>query len=172
MSQQPALQPFEDAALKVFLGELRWLDCDAQGRTVWARLPRRPSRVWVQARGWPGTLALQRVAWLQGHVVCRDGDDVVDLDDGSAVITRSLDVGDLLTAQPAAGGCLQVGRYVSCICAVEALPEGLWGVDLRVESAREVGGPGGALSEPAWWLEVAEAHRRLEAAASAAAGPG
>ncbi|CAK0878623.1 unnamed protein product [Prorocentrum cordatum] len=155
MSQQPALQPFEDAALKVFLGELRWLDCDAQGRTVWARLPRRPSRVWVQ-----------------GHVVCRDGDDVVDLDDGSAVITRSLDVGDLLTAQPAAGGCLQVGRYVSCICAVEALPEGLWGVDLRVESAREVGGPGGALSEPAWWLEVAEAHRRLEAAASAAAGPG
>ncbi|CAK0878625.1 unnamed protein product [Prorocentrum cordatum] len=143
MSQQPALQPFEDAALKVFLGELRWLDCDAQGRTVWARLPRRPSRVWVQ-----------------GHVVCRDGDDVVDLDDGSAVITRSLDVGDLLTAQPAAGGCLQ------------ALPEGLWGVDLRVESAREVGGPGGALSEPAWWLEVAEAHRRLEAAASAAAGPG
>ncbi|CAK0878626.1 unnamed protein product [Prorocentrum cordatum] len=164
MSQQPALQPFEDAALKVFLGELRWLDCDAQGRTVWARLPRRPSRVWVQ-----------------GHVVCRDGDDVVDLDDGSAVMslswvaqssTRSLDVGDLLTAQPAAGGCLQVGRYVSCICAVEALPEGLWGVDLRVESAREVGGPGGALSEPAWWLEVAEAHRRLEAAASAAAGPG
>ncbi len=58
---------------------------------------------------------LRRV-WIQGYVTVRDGDDVVDVDDGTAVM--SLDVGDLLRGNLEVGAMLQAGRYVSCVCSL------------------------------------------------------
>mmetsp|Transcript_72236 Transcript_72236/g.200262 ORF Transcript_72236/g.200262 Transcript_72236/m.200262 type:complete len:118 (+) Transcript_72236:690-1043(+) len=96
--------------------------------------------------------SLRRI-WVQGYVVLRDGDDVIDLDDGSAV--TSLDIGEVLRLRPEIGETLQLGRYISCICLVDYHEaEGL--LELRVESACALDAPGDALSEPHWWLEVAE----------------
>merc|ERR1712216_1004334 len=119
---------------KIFLAELRCTSVDPSGRVISTRLEQRLRRVWIQ-----------------GYVVCRDGDDVVDIDDGSDVM--SLDVGDLLINIPEASAVLQTGCYVSCVCAVEA-PEGM--LDLRVESVSNLGDSVDALAEPFWWLEVAE----------------
>eukprot|EP00440_Ansanella_granifera_P029196 gb/GFBE01031711.1/.p1 GENE.gb/GFBE01031711.1/~~gb/GFBE01031711.1/.p1 ORF type:complete len:174 (+),score=30.24 gb/GFBE01031711.1/:1-522(+) len=136
----------EKAAMKILLAELRRTGLDQEGHVVCTKLRQRLSRV-----------------WLQGFVLCRDGDDVVDLDDGSAVM--SLDVGDIVAASPeGASAALQAGRYVSCVCALEAHQGGI--LDLRVESVCALDGPGDALAEPFWWLEVAEAHKLRELAAA------
>lgn len=131
------VQPCADAALKIFLAELRHASLDYDGHVVCTRLRQRLRRIWIQ-----------------GYILCRDGDDVVDVDDGSAVM--SLDIVDLLQADPAASSVMQAGRYVSCVCALEAHPEGM--LDILVESACGLDGAGDALAEPSWWLEVAEAH--------------
>mmetsp|Transcript_29505 Transcript_29505/g.83160 ORF Transcript_29505/g.83160 Transcript_29505/m.83160 type:complete len:158 (-) Transcript_29505:11-484(-) len=127
-------------ALKVFLAELSYIGHDHEGRFVCTRMRRR----------------LQRI-WIQGYVICRD-DDVVDVDDGSAVM--SLDVGSFLIANPEFGSVLSTGRYVSCVCTVEVHPPGI--VDLCVESVCDLDAASDALAEPFWWLEVAEAHRLME----------
>eukprot|EP00931_Biecheleriopsis_adriatica_P013819 TRINITY_DN115331_c0_g1_i1.p1 TRINITY_DN115331_c0_g1~~TRINITY_DN115331_c0_g1_i1.p1 ORF type:complete len:161 (-),score=39.93 TRINITY_DN115331_c0_g1_i1:27-509(-) len=141
--QRPAHQgpqgPEQHAAMKILLAELRHTGIDAEGHVVCTKLRQRLRRV-----------------WLQGYVLCRDGDDVVDLDDGSAVM--SLDVGDLIASSPEfVSPVLQAGRYISCVCSLEVHPEGI--LDLRMESACAVDGPGDSLAEPFWWLEVAESHR-------------
>ncbi|CAE8643593.1 unnamed protein product [Polarella glacialis] len=137
--RQPAEGPDKEAAMKILLAELRHIGLDSEGRVVCTSLKQRLERV-----------------WLQGYVLCRDGDDVVDLDDGSAVM--SLDVGDLVASSPdIAGSALQAGRYISCVCALEVHPEGI--LDLRAESAFALDAPGDAMVEPFWWLEVAESHR-------------
>mmetsp|Transcript_61125 Transcript_61125/g.134406 ORF Transcript_61125/g.134406 Transcript_61125/m.134406 type:complete len:157 (+) Transcript_61125:61-531(+) len=127
-----------DAALKILLAELRHTSVDVEGRVVCTLLRQRLRRVWIQ-----------------GFVVCRDGDDIVDVDDGSDVM--SLDVGSLLAAEPGADARLQAGRYISCVCTLDAHPQGM--LDLRMESVCELDATGDALAEPFWWLEVAEAHR-------------
>uniref|UniRef100_A0A6T0TQ63 Uncharacterized protein n=1 Tax=Alexandrium monilatum TaxID=311494 RepID=A0A6T0TQ63_9DINO len=126
-----------DPALKIFLAELRYTGQDHDGQLVVT----------------PSRFRLRRV-WIQGYVVCRDGDDVVDIDDGSDVV--SFDVAALLQASPEVDGALQAGRYVSCVCELEMHPEGA--LDLHVESVCALDSSGDALSEPFWWLEVAEAH--------------
>eukprot|EP00418_Pyrodinium_bahamense_P066060 CAMPEP_0179093746 /NCGR_PEP_ID=MMETSP0796-20121207/42952_1 /TAXON_ID=73915 /ORGANISM="Pyrodinium bahamense, Strain pbaha01" /LENGTH=1034 /DNA_ID=CAMNT_0020791393 /DNA_START=88 /DNA_END=3190 /DNA_ORIENTATION=+ len=127
-----------EAALKLFLAELQYTDVDQDGHVVFT----------------PSRFRLRRV-WIQGYVVCRDGDDVVDIDDGSDVM--SFDIGALLLANPAVNDTLQSGRYVSCVSTLEMHPQGV--LDLCMESVCEVDGKTDALAEPFWWLEVAEAHR-------------
>ena len=81
--------------------------------------------------------------WAQGVVICA-GVGFIDLDDGTAVVSI-----DVSFASVHALGALEVGNYVSCICNV------VGDMDLRLESACRLDGP---LSEPFWWLEVAQ-HR-------------
>mmetsp|Transcript_5179 Transcript_5179/g.10530 ORF Transcript_5179/g.10530 Transcript_5179/m.10530 type:complete len:168 (-) Transcript_5179:88-591(-) len=134
------LQTGSDAgepALKLFLAELRYTGEDRNGQVVIT----------------PSRFRLKRV-WIQGYVVCRDGDDVVDIDDGSDVM--SFDVADLLQRNPEVNDTLQAGRYVSCVCELEMHPGGV--PDLHMESVCALDGAGDALAEPFWWLEVAEAH--------------
>ncbi|CAE7320699.1 unnamed protein product [Symbiodinium pilosum] len=85
-----------DMAMKILLAELQCTTVDGQGHVVCTKLHQRLKRV-----------------WLQGYILCRDGDDVADLDDGSAVM--SLDVGGLIASSPDASAALQAGRYVSCV---------------------------------------------------------
>mmetsp|Transcript_106153 Transcript_106153/g.282489 ORF Transcript_106153/g.282489 Transcript_106153/m.282489 type:complete len:160 (-) Transcript_106153:83-562(-) len=125
-----------DAALKIFLGELRYIGRDQSGQLVIT----------------PSRFRLKRV-WIQGYVVCRDGDDVVDIDDGSDVM--SFDVSALLQQNPEVNESLQAGRYVSCVSALEICEDT---PDLCMESVCALDGEGDALAEPFWWLEVAEAH--------------
>eukprot|EP00930_Biecheleria_cincta_P012520 TRINITY_DN11644_c0_g3_i1.p1 TRINITY_DN11644_c0_g3~~TRINITY_DN11644_c0_g3_i1.p1 ORF type:complete len:175 (-),score=37.48 TRINITY_DN11644_c0_g3_i1:42-500(-) len=128
-----------EPAMKILLAELMVSGVNSQGRVVWTKLKQ----------------PLRRV-WLQGYVLCRDGDDVVDLDDGSAVM--SLDVGSFVAENPeVAASVLQAGRYISCICTLEVHQQGI--LDLRTESVCAVDGQGDALAEPFWWLEVAESHK-------------
>mmetsp|Transcript_23408 Transcript_23408/g.47439 ORF Transcript_23408/g.47439 Transcript_23408/m.47439 type:complete len:155 (-) Transcript_23408:118-582(-) len=126
-----------EAALKIFLRELRYISKDHSGQLVIT----------------PSHFHLKRV-WIQGYVICRDGDDVVDIDDGSDVM--SFDVADLLQQNPEVDDALQAGRYVSCVSTLEMLSEDT--PDLRMESVCALDGDGDALAEPFWWLEVAEAH--------------
>eukprot|EP00435_Cladocopium_sp_Y103_P075420 s94_g57.t1 len=129
-------------AMKLFLAELRQIAFDSEGHLVCTKLQQRLKHV-----------------WLQGYVLCRDGDDVIDLDDGSAVM--SLDVARIVACNQDASAALQAGRYISCVCSVEFHPqEGI--LDLRVESACPLDDPGDALAEPFWFLEVAESHKLRE----------
>eukprot|EP00928_Gymnodinium_smaydae_P084559 TRINITY_DN67819_c0_g1_i2.p1 TRINITY_DN67819_c0_g1~~TRINITY_DN67819_c0_g1_i2.p1 ORF type:complete len:155 (-),score=32.70 TRINITY_DN67819_c0_g1_i2:32-496(-) len=98
--------------------------------------------------------------WIQGYVICREGDDVVDVDDGSAVM--SLDIVPILARQPQADAVLRTGRYLSCVCALALQPEEAL-IDLRLESVTDLSRPEHGLAEPFWWLEVAEAHERRAA---------
>ncbi|CAJ1329144.1 unnamed protein product [Effrenium voratum] len=66
------VQQVSGAAMKILLAELRQTGIDAEGFLICTALRQRLKRV-----------------WLQGYVLCRDGDDVVDLDDGSAVMSAS-----------------------------------------------------------------------------------
>eukprot|EP00928_Gymnodinium_smaydae_P084558 TRINITY_DN67819_c0_g1_i1.p1 TRINITY_DN67819_c0_g1~~TRINITY_DN67819_c0_g1_i1.p1 ORF type:complete len:164 (-),score=32.28 TRINITY_DN67819_c0_g1_i1:32-523(-) len=107
--------------------------------------------------------------WIQGYVICREGDDVVDVDDGSAVRMRSrrfdvmsLDIVPILARQPQADAVLRTGRYLSCVCALALQPEEAL-IDLRLESVTDLSRPEHGLAEPFWWLEVAEAHERRAA---------
>ncbi|CAE7454713.1 unnamed protein product [Symbiodinium natans] len=134
--QGPDLRDLRDVsvAMKILLAELQCMSVDAQGRVVCTKLHQKLKHV-----------------WLQGYILCRDGDDVVDLGDGSAVM--SLDVGGLIASNPDANAVLQAGRYVSCVCAVEFHPEeGL--LDLHVDSASPLDDPGDSLAEPSWFLEA------------------
>mmetsp|Transcript_64197 Transcript_64197/g.184422 ORF Transcript_64197/g.184422 Transcript_64197/m.184422 type:complete len:149 (-) Transcript_64197:67-513(-) len=139
-----------DAALKIFLAELR-VAILRNGQVFFPRLDQQVRRVWVQ-----------------GYITERDGDDIVDIDDGTEVM--SLDVENLLRERPGVGEALQAGRYVSCVCKLEVHCElgGEAVLDLRAESVCTLDAPGDQLAEPYWWLEVAEAQqlRRSEGAGS------
>lgn len=139
------------AALKISLAELQHSSINPEGRILCTR----------------HKLCVQRV-WVQGNVVCRDGDDVVDLDDGTAVV--SLDVGDLVESTkvslPEVAESLHVGSYISCVCVLEALEDDI--LNIRAESVCAIDGPMEAVAKSYWQLEVAEAMGLREHRQSAA----
>mmetsp|Transcript_50886 Transcript_50886/g.114450 ORF Transcript_50886/g.114450 Transcript_50886/m.114450 type:complete len:159 (+) Transcript_50886:46-522(+) len=131
-----------DAALKVLLAQLRDVGVDSDGRLVCT----------------PSKLRLHRV-WVQGYVVYRDV-DVVDIDDGSAVM--SFDTRIISHADPHVADRLVVGKYVSCVSILVPHPSGL--VDFQVESVSDLSSKEHALAEVGWWLELAELYSGSAAA--------